>query len=630
MGLILLGLGAPYTQAKPQVDHPLIAAKAASEASNLQRLLQAQSRLAQDPLKVWADYWVTRLAVMQDPFGSGTPARVAQFVKAVGLHPTTKLLLKDWGHSALLKGTWDQVAPVIDGLDPLPESPGLACARARRQIERDQIPIAQGVELVRGNETKEGCLFLLEAIDQRLPLPADALQTYARWAAEGGDLEAARRIWQLASTNDSRLGRELALLTLLASSRPDSLRLAQRIEQGKIPLSDPQRAFAKGILAGRLFVRSDPRAWSYLQEALRLDPNLLAQLPDPTLEALARLCLRRGDWSRLHQVLSALSPAAQAEDGWKFWRGWLAQRRGEPEEARRLWESIPMGWGFYQQLASASLGRAAPSGRRSPGLTPEVLRAREQLKTQAGLQRAFLLADLGLRVESSLEWRTLLEKQSDASLLAAAELALARGHIDRAIFAAIRTQDQHDLSLRYPRPFQRTIDRYAALRSLDESWVYGLIRQESRFLPQARSPVGAAGLMQIMPRTAKSLAREEGIRDFKPSTITEPDLNVRLGTRYLKTLLEQFDGSWVLATAAYNAGPARSRLWQASLIQEIPGAAFAESIPFTETRDYVKLVLANTAAYQAPASPSSLLPLIGPLGPRSPAKPERLSLEFSP
>jgi soluble lytic murein transglycosylase len=122
--------------------------------------------------------------------------------------------------------------------------------------------------------------------------------------------------------------------------------------------------------------------------------------------------------------------------------------------------------------------------------------------------------------------------------------------------------------------------------------------------------------MQIMPRTAKSLAKEEGIRDFRPSTVTEPELNVRLGTRYLRSLYDQFNGSLVLATAAYNAGPARSRLWRATLVQPIPGAAFAESIPFAETRDYVKNVLANAAAYQAPGVPQTLLTWLGPIGQR--------------
>lgn len=616
LALILLALASPGTQAKPGVDHPLLEAKSAFEAGSLPRLAQAQRRLAGDPLRVWADYWATRLTVVQDPFGSGTPAQISRFIQGAGAHPTTKLILKDWGHAALRKGPWSQVAPVVEQIRPLPESPALACAQARLLLEKQQIPLAQAVPLIRGNEDREGCLYLLEAVHQRMPLPAQALQTYARWAAGSGDLEAAQRIWQLAPSEQNWLDRERSLLTLLARSQSNSILVASQFDRGQFRLNDEQNAYAKGVLAGRLFIRSDPRAWTYLQDALAKDETLLSHLPTPSLEAFARLSLRRGDWARLQRILSALPPAVQAEEHWTYWQAWLAQQRGDTTEARRLWESIPAGWGFYQQLASAALSRPGPIGRREAELNPEILRSREQLKAQGGLQRALTLSALGLRAESALEWRAVIEDQPDAVILAAAELAYAQGHYDRAIHAAIRTQSAHDLSLRYPKPYQQTIDRYAAERSLSAHWVFGLIRQESRFLAAARSPVGAAGLMQLMPRTAKSLAREERLHSFRPASVTEPDLNVRLGTRYLRSLLDQFDGSWVLATAAYNAGPARSRLWRTSLVREIPGAAFAESIPFAETRDYVKIVLANAAAYQSPAKPESLMPYLGPLSPR--------------
>ncbi|MGA1664672.1 MAG: lytic transglycosylase domain-containing protein, partial [Burkholderiaceae bacterium] len=129
-------------------------------------------------------------------------------------------------------------------------------------------------------------------------------------------------------------------------------------------------------------------------------------------------------------------------------------------------------------------------------------------------------------------------------------------------------------------------------------WVIGLIRQESRFITDIKSPVGATGLMQIMPNTAKMLAKETGDRRFKLGELSDPASNIRLGTHYMAQLRDQFGGSIVLATAAYNAGPSRSKLWRASLGGAIEGAAFAESIPFTETRDYVKAVTANTAVYQ--------------------------------
>ena len=134
---------------------------------------------------------------------------------------------------------------------------------------------------------------------------------------------------------------------------------------------------------------------------------------------------------------------------------------------------------------------------------------------------------------------------------------------------------------------------------IDETWVYGLIRQESRFIQDARSSVGAQGLMQIMPSTARYVARRVGMSDYHPGRIVELETNLRLGTNYLKLVYDDLDGQPVLASAAYNAGPNRARAWRASLPRAVEGAIFAETIPFNETRDYVKKVMANAVTYAA-------------------------------
>jgi soluble lytic murein transglycosylase len=141
--------------------------------------------------------------------------------------------------------------------------------------------------------------------------------------------------------------------------------------------------------------------------------------------------------------------------------------------------------------------------------------------------------------------------------------------------------------------------QYAAPLGLDENWIYGLIRQESRFIMDARSSVGAAGLMQLMPTTARYVARKLNVPNYSHARLNELDVNLQLGTGYLKMVLDDLDGSPVLATAAYNAGPSRPRSWRASLAQAVEGAIFAETIPFNETRDYVKKVMSNTVYYAA-------------------------------
>jgi soluble lytic murein transglycosylase len=162
---------------------------------------------------------------------------------------------------------------------------------------------------------------------------------------------------------------------------------------------------------------------------------------------------------------------------------------------------------------------------------------------------------------------------------------------------------------------------------LDPAYVYGLIRQESRFIMDARSHVGAAGLMQVMPATARWTARKIGLNNFRPEQITEQEVNVQIGTGYLKLVLDDFGGSMPLAAAAYNAGPSRSRRWRNG--PELEAAIWAENIPFAETRDYVKKVLSNTTNYAAILTglPQSLKARLGTVGPRSSsAAPENTDL----
>ena len=215
------------------------------------------------------------------------------------------------------------------------------------------------------------------------------------------------------------------------------------------------------------------------------------------------------------------------------------------------------------------------------------------------------------------EWSWYLRGMDDRQLLAAAQFARRQGAIDRAIAAAERTQLQHDYTLRYPAPFRDEIGAKAREASLDDAWVYGLMRQESRFVMEARSQVGARGLMQLMPTTARWVARKIGYSDYHPSRVAEIDTNVTLGTSYLKMVLDALDNHPVLASAAYNAGPNRARKWRAD--RALEGAIYAETIPFNETRDYVKKVMSNATYYavlfeEKPVSLKARLGVIKPAG----------------
>ena len=209
----------------------------------------------------------------------------------------------------------------------------------------------------------------------------------------------------------------------------------------------------------------------------------------------------------------------------------------------------------------------------------------------------------------------------DRALLAAADMACRAEVWDRCINASDRTRNMVDVEQRFPTPFRPSVLARTAAVGLDPAYVYGLIRQESRFIMDARSGVGASGLMQVMPATAKWTAKKLGMTDFAPHKINDRDTNIAIGTGYLKFALDSFGGSMPLAAAAYNAGPSRARLWRSGPFT-VEGAIWAENVPFSETRDYVKKVLANTTLYAAMLSgqPQSIKARLGRIGPLSEAE----------
>ena len=182
----------------------------------------------------------------------------------------------------------------------------------------------------------------------------------------------------------------------------------------------------------------------------------------------------------------------------------------------------------------------------------------------------------------------------DRDLLAAAEVARLANIPDRAINTADRTVQLHDFSQRYPTPHREALSAASKQWDLSEALMYGIVRQESRFMPQARSRVGATGLMQLMPATARWVARQIPVQAFTPAMLVQPEVNVLMGTYYFRRVLSDL-GHPILATAAYNAGPGRARRWRDE--RPLEGVVYAETIPFNETRDYVKKVVANTWYY---------------------------------
>ncbi|MCF8152312.1 MAG: transglycosylase SLT domain-containing protein, partial [Sulfuritalea sp.] len=281
---------------------------------------------------------------------------------------------------------------------------------------------------------------------------------------------------------------------------------------------------------------------------------------------------------------------------------------GHVEVARAHYLKIAGQPNFYGNLADEELGRTIEVPARAMAPSAEELAV---ASANPAFQRALALIRLDMRIEGVREWVWSLRGMDDRALLAAAEFARRHEVWDRAINTADRTLLQHNYGLRFIAPFSDQVRPKADELALDNGWVYGLMRQESRFIMNANSSAGAKGLMQLMPATARWVAKKINLTDFSQSRVTEMDINVTLGTNYMKMVLDSLDNHPVLASAAYNAGPGRARKWRAD--HALEGAVYAESIPFSETRDYVKKVMSNAVYYNTLFSgkPQSLKQTLG-------------------
>ncbi len=323
----------------------------------------------------------------------------------------------------------------------------------------------------------------------------------------------------------------------------------------------------------------------------------------------------RIDWPWVVKTIGMMPPGQQQEPTWKYWKARAQQAMGNTGAARQGFEAVANeDHGFYGQLATEALGRKITLPPQPPASNAAEL---AHIRQNRGLQRAVSLFNLGWRPEAVAEWNFAIKGLNDRELIAAAEWAVQENVYDRAINTSLLTQGDINFRQRYLAPFEGKVGQQARNVGLDPAWVYGLIRQESRFVPVARSQVGAAGLMQVMPGTARMVANKIGMSDFSLSDVNEFETNTVLGTSYLSMVKSDLGNSEVLATAGYNAGPNRPKRWRSSLSGPVEGAIFAETIPFTETRLYVKHVMSNATWYATlfTGEPQSLVQRLGTVTP---------------
>lgn len=455
----------------------------------------------------------------------------------------------------------------------------------------------------------------------------------------------------------SKARREIVTLALIKMAISDTDGAASQMEnKWGMQLNTEERNWVWGVIGRQAATRlGTTPAGDALQYFSKVTKD--TDLSDDMLGWKVRAALRAGtqpNWTLVLAAVNAMSDDARKEPTWSYWKARALLATAPPDaapkgpivvattpgvtqtistgitiapqraEALALLQSFASARGFYEQLALEELGQKITVPARPAPLTAE---EKETARLNPGLNRAAYAIAVGLRPEGTREWNysTNLHKRggmADRDLLAAAQFACDRQIWDRCINTSERTKGEIDFEQRFPMPFRETVTKRSQSINLDPAYVYGLIRQESRFIMDARSGVGASGLMQVMPATARWTAKKIGLEGFTQDQLNDRDTNIAIGTAYLKFALDDLNGSMPMAAAAYNAGPGRPRLWRNGPV--LDAAIWAESVPFSETRDYVKKVLSNTTNYAAilTGQPQSLKARLGTVGPRDAAQPE--------
>ena len=266
---------------------------------------------------------------------------------------------------------------------------------------------------------------------------------------------------------------------------------------------------------------------------------------------------------------------------------------GEHSQSRKIYQHLASLRDYYEFLAAAQLGKVGQIQHQPLQLDDAILDKARQLPMVQRAKEFYLMNRL---VEARREWRQLTRRIVDKQLLAAAaQVASNWGWHNQAIIALAKAKMYNDVSIRYPLAHKETIAKYSQQMNIPAAWPFAIARQENIFSPDIRSNAGALGLMQLLPSTAKSLARK--LKTKKPSSyqLIQPATNIKFGTAYLRRLLNSFNGNLVLAVASYNAGPTRVRRWVPE--HAIPEDVWVELIPYRETAHYVKSVLSNQFIY---------------------------------
>ena len=483
------------------------------------------------------------------------------------------------------------------------------CYALISKAEKGTNVVNEAKELLGFNIKKAGetAYTLLHALALKQQMSMDDIWYFVRLAADTNLPSLASRTASLAGASTNTVTSALSNPSPFLAKGPGKDRNSHEIyllALGKAAVKDRSTAIASiNTFQSSLTESETAIGWSRIAipASVALAPDAIEYWKKATTDNVSpyahewrvRTALRHEDWPHVKAWIDLMTPYQQTNSTWIYWKARALKEEGKRGEANDLFKSIEDESSFYGMLAEEELNGWVMIPSSHFYVSDSEL---NQMADTMVLARKFYAMDW--QFEAVREWNWQLRHMAeDRQILIAAELARKIGRLDRMIYTSDRTKNTIVSNQRFPTPYLDYFKASTDELGLDIAWAYGLVRQESRFVTAAKSHVGAQGLMQVMPSTAKYIAQKIGMTDYSSDKITDMQTNIKLGTAYLDMTLRNLNGSQAMASAGYNAGPGRPKRWKSTLPHAVEGAIFAESIPFVETRDYVKKVLYNTTYY---------------------------------
>ncbi|TCB64251.1 lytic transglycosylase [Acinetobacter sp. ANC 4216] len=588
----------------------------AANSANLGLLQQYQASMQNDVLGYYPEYWLLNSNLANQP-----ASQIINFAQRYPQSAMAEKLAADYVEEKVKQADFATAQPILQYVTNPDQAESCAVAQVRAK-SGDPLVFAEYKDVWLATSSQpESCTGL-----GRMMLSSPLMTEQDRQQRLWGQLRAGQSGLALATAQSLGVNLSLAQLNQIQANPLNYLWSAPKASAadqayliyalGRLADSDLNTAMAAvknaaegaplqvqkalyrtvGYIGGTTVMKNN-----FNREVLNyLDASYGLPFSAEEAEIYARQAIRFSAWESLIRAIDAMGVTQKQEDRWQYWLARASEQRGDANSkrvAQEIFKKLAQGDDYHNLLARDRLGQ---SYNNIPSNVQPSNSDVQRLSQNIHFNRAFALRRVNAPdsyVNREWNWavRQAYLKHDDGLLLAAAKRATDIGWYDRAIYAADRTESKHNYAYRYAMPHQSYVVSHSRNAGIDPAWAYGLMRQESRFVSQARSHVGAGGLMQIMPDTAKLVARQMG-ETYNPAALTDMNTNIRYGTFYLSMIQSQLSNSPVLATAGYNAGPNRARRWQPEA-QPIAADQYTESIPLTETRDYVKHVMTNATHY---------------------------------